>query len=152
MSKWPGDSQSEKTTFGDLRRGELMARIKSKGNQTTEQRLAQLLNESGIDGWELHEDLPGKPDFTWRDKMLTVFVDGCFWHGHNCGRNLTPKTNADVWQRKFEKTRLRDQYVNETLQQQGWRVIRIWECELKAHPNESISRIQQGLDSRISSL
>src|SRR5713226_3567930 len=109
MSFWPGNADREKTTFGGLRRGQLMARVRSIGNETTEERLASLLRSRGISGWRRHLSIPGKPDFAWRKERLAVFVDGCFWHGHNCGRKLTPKTNRQAWREKISNNKARDQ-------------------------------------------
>lgn len=98
----------EASGFGRLSRAELMSRVRSKGNKTTEGRMAALLREGKITGWRRQIKIIGKPDFVWPKLRVALFVDGCFWHGHDCGRNLTPKSNAEHWQRKIEATRLRD--------------------------------------------
>src|SRR5260221_14587651 len=100
MSRWPGNAKTQKTTFGNLTRAALMARVRSTGNKTTEELLAVLMRKSRITGWRRHQNLPGRPDFTWRAEKVVAFVDGCFWHGHGC-RNVTPKTNAKIWQEKI---------------------------------------------------
>ena len=145
MSLWPGNAQKERTTFGDLSRGQLMSRVRSTGNQTTEKRLAFLLRETGLTGWRRHQPFPGKPDFVWRAAKVAVFVDGCFWHGHDCGRNLAPKTNAKAWREKIERNQERDRKNSRELQQKGWKVIRIWECRLNKKPVSCIARIKKGL-------
>jgi DNA mismatch endonuclease (patch repair protein) len=61
---------------------------------------------------------------------MVVFVDGCFWHGHNC-RNTRPRDNADYWTKKREQNINRDKKVAQVLENKGWTVIRLWECELK---------------------
>lgn len=76
--------------------------------------------------------MSGHPDFVFLKDKLAIFVDGCFWHGHNC-RNTRPKENAEFWRQKQEKNALRDQEVNEMFRGRGWTVIRIWECELKGN-------------------
>ena len=76
--KWPGNARRQPTTFGNLKRSELMSKIKSKGNKTPELRMVQLLKNVGISGWSRHLPLPGKPDFAWPNEMVPVFVDGCF--------------------------------------------------------------------------
>ena len=141
MSHWPGNAQRERTTFGGLRRAQLMCLVRSTGNQTTEGRLTALLREAGLVGWRRHQNLPGKPDFVWRAVKVAVFVDGCFWHGHDCGRNVTPKTNATAWREKIEGNRARDRKTCRALRQMGWKVIRIWECQLKKQPSRCIARI-----------
>ena len=145
MSRWPGDAEKERTTFGGLRRGQLMSRVRSTGNLTTEKRLASLLRKAGLTGWRRHQNLPGKPDFVWRKVKIAVFVDGCFWHGHDC-RNLTPKKNAEAWKDKIESTRARDRQNNGILNQKGWKVIRIWECRLTKNPDQCIRRIRKELE------
>ena len=145
MSRWPGNARRECTTFGGLSRSELMSRVRSTKNQTTEAKLAQLLRRSGLTGWRRHQPLPGRPDFVWRKMKVAVFVDGCFWHGHNC-RNLVPKTNAQAWRDKIAKTQARDRRANRILRQRGWKVIRIWECWLTKAPNRCLLRIQRKLE------
>lgn len=141
MSHWSGNAQRENTSFGGLKRGELMSRIRSAGNKTTEEKLAHLLREVSLTGWRRHQQLPGRPDFVWRKSKVAVFVDGCFWHGHAC-RNLAPKTNAEAWRDKIAKTQARDRRVNRLLRKKGWKVIRIWECRLAKAPSQCLARIK----------
>ena len=148
MSRWPGNAELERTTFGTLSRGQLMSRVRSTGNKTTEQRMLLLLRREKLSGWKRHSAVRGQPDFTWAREKVAVFVDGCFWHGHNCGRNLTPKRNASVWREKIERTRDRDRSVTRGLQKQGWGVVRIWECSLGANPNRCVARIKRFLGKR----
>lgn len=146
MSRWPGNAQRERTTFGGLRRGQLMARVRSTGNLTTEERLASLLREAHLSGWRRHQSLPGKPDFIWRAAMVAVFVDGCFWHGHDCGKNVTPKTNAKAWQDKITSNRARDRRFSRELRREGWKVIRVWECQLNESPARCVARIKSAIN------
>jgi len=148
MSRWPGNAQKERTTFGGLRRGELMSRVPSTGNQTTEKRLASLLRAAGMAGWRRHQLLSGRPDFIWPQPRLVVFVDGCFWHGHDCGRNLTARTNAQAWREKIERNQARDRRATHILRQSGWTVIRIWECCLAHAPGRCLARIRTQLGKR----
>ena len=145
MRAWPGDSGRERTTFGGLYRGELMARVRSIGNKTTEERLASLLRQNKLSGWRRHSRLIGKPDFAWPSRRVAVFVDGCFWHGHNCGRNLTPKTNANAWLKKIRRNKSRDNQTSRLLRREGWSVIRIWECELAKNPMKVLTRIVKAI-------
>jgi DNA mismatch endonuclease (patch repair protein) len=147
MSRWPGNALKERTTFGGLRRGELMSRVRSAGNLTTEERLACLLRTAGLAGWRRHQLLPGRPDFVWRKAKVAVFVDGCFWHGHDCGRNLRPRTNAKAWRDKIESNQARDRRVTRVLRKQGWTVVRIWECSLANDPDRCVDRIRRWLRS-----
>jgi DNA mismatch endonuclease, patch repair protein len=143
MSIWPGDSENERTTFGGLSRGSLMSRIRSSGNTTTEQRLVQLLRKAGLRGWRRHLPISGHPDFVWPACKLAIFVDGCFWHGHNCGKNVTPKTNARAWREKIARNKVRDQQSTRRLRRRGWRVLRLWECQLSANGPQCVAKISR---------
>jgi len=145
MSRWPGNAKKEHTTFGGLSRAQLMSRVRSKGNESTEMRLASLLRKAGLHGWRRNRPLPGNPDFVWACKKLVLFVDGCFWHGHRCGKNITPKTNAKEWRRKINGNLARDRRVTRLLRHRGWHVLRIWECQLAKRPDVCIIRIRRVL-------
>ena len=147
MSRWPGNADRERTAFGGLCRSQLMSRVSSSGNKTTEKRLASLLRVAGLAGWRRQQPLPGHPDFVWPTKKIAVFVDGCFWHGHDCGRNLTPRTNVQAWQEKIRGNRSRDRKVARVLRGQGWKVVRIWECQLAKNPWRQIRRIHQAMSA-----
>ena len=141
MSQWPGKAGEERTTFGGLLRSELMSHIQSSGNKTTEKRLIDLLRAAHVTGWRRHQPLLGHPDFIWPRVRVAVFVDGCFWHGHDCSRNLTPKKNAKAWQQKINRNKARDRSVNRNLRNRGWSVLRIWECRLARSPDACVNRI-----------
>lgn len=145
MTRWPGNPHEQETTFGGLSRSALMSRIHSYGNLTTEVKMAKLLRKACLKGWRRHLPLPGKPDFVWPRKKLVVFVDGCFWHGHTCKRNLTPKTNVKTWQEKILGNKKRDSRVRRRLRSKGWKVIRIWECQLRRQPLKCLKRIEAAL-------
>ncbi len=122
-----------------------MSRVRSTRNATTELKLLALLRSARVSGWRRNVRLPGKPDFVFPKSRLAVFVDGCFWHGHGCERNLKPKRNATVWRKKIEGNRSRDRHVAQQLRMLGWRVIRVWECILAKRPQTCLSRIQRTL-------
>jgi DNA mismatch endonuclease (patch repair protein) len=122
-----------------------MSRIRSKRNATTELKLISLLRVARLRGWRRNVSLPGKPDFVFPKVKLVVFVDGCFWHGHGCGRNLKPKRNVVLWRRKITGNQRRDRCVNRKLRAAGWCVVRIWECDLRKKPLNCIRRIQSSL-------
>jgi DNA mismatch endonuclease, patch repair protein len=113
-----------------LTRSELMARIRSNGNKSTELRLIELFRANGIRGWRRGSTLFGKPDFVFPKKRLVIFVDGCFWHGHPVLCRL-PATNRTYWIKQIEANKMRDSTVNHRLRESGWKVFRIWEHELK---------------------
>jgi len=107
--------------------------------------LAKLLRAAKIVGWWRKFPLIGKPDFVFPASRVALFVDGCFWHGHDCGRNLTPKRNAKAWNEKIAANRRRDRRVERPLRASGWRIIRVWECSLRRTPQSVLSRIQRTL-------
>jgi DNA mismatch endonuclease (patch repair protein) len=124
--------------FPTRKRSEVMSRIRSRGNKDTELVLAKIFRTQKISGWRRHALLkfqtPSskfqvRPDFVFRQVRLALFVDGCFWHG--CPRHATkPKNNAAFWRRKLAANKRRDALVTRTLRRSGWRVVRIWECDL----------------------
>ena len=116
--------------FSKDQRSKLMRQVKSSRNKSTELRLIRIFRENKITGWRRNYKLFGKPDFVFLNKRIAVFVDGCFWHGHHC-RNTNPVDNKTYWVTKLKRNHLRDIDVNNTLLSKGWKVIRIWECELK---------------------
>ena len=80
-----------------------------------------------------HPQLPGKPDIVMRKYRTCIFINGCFWHGHEGCRYFTiPKTNTDFWVNKIEHNKERDLEVQNQLAEMGWHCITIWECELKS--------------------
>lgn len=121
-------------TFTKEKRSEIMRQVKSSRNKSTELKLIAFLKSQSIKGWRRNCKLVGKPDFVFLTSKTGIFVDGCFWHGHNC-RNTKPKDNKEYWDTKINKNIQRDNQVTEYLTKKGWRVIRLWECELK---NEEI--------------
>ncbi|MDP9175741.1 MAG: very short patch repair endonuclease [Planctomycetota bacterium] len=106
-----------------------MARIRSKGNKSTELRLLAILRNEGIKGWRRNQPVFGRPDFVFKASQVAVFVDGCFWH--KCPRCFRrPQSNNAYWDDKFQRNRRRDRRVNRQLRQLGWKVLRIWAHEL----------------------
>lgn len=158
--------------FSKAKRSEVMARIRSRGNRDTELALAKLLRAHKIWGWrrqvrvvvdsswgivdrrkrrgKVHQpstknqQLTVTPDFVFWEHRVAVFVDGCFWHG--CPKHATqPKNNRAFWQKKLGANRRRDLLVTRVLRRGGWRVVRIWECELAKRPEVCGRRIQRML-------
>lgn len=78
------------------------------------------------------KDLPGKPDIVLCKYRTVIFVNGCFWHGHEgCGSYSFPKSNVEFWKKKIERNRERDLRSAIILRSMGWHVIKVWECQLK---------------------
>jgi DNA mismatch endonuclease (patch repair protein) len=123
-----------------------MAAIRSQGNLRTEVKLAKKLREQGIKGWRRKQPVFGHPDFVFYKSKVAIFVDGCFWHGcTKCYRR--PASNWSYWDEKLIRNKSRDKLVNQELRRLGWRVIRIWECDLNKHPTSCLNRIRQALKS-----
>ena len=116
--------------FDEKKRSEIMSKVHSKGNKSTELKLIQVFKGNGIIGWKRNYPVKGHPDFVFLDKKIAIFVDGCFWHGHDCS-NTRPSDNADYWTKKRERNMKHDKEITELFERRGWTVIRIWECELK---------------------
>lgn len=116
--------------FNKEKRSQIMSAVHSKQNKTTEIRLIKIFKENGISGWRRNYKVKGHPDFVFPDKKIAIFVDGCFWHGHDC-RNTRPADNAEFWQKKRERNMRHDKEITVLFEKRSWTVIRIWECELK---------------------
>ena len=121
--------------FTPEKRSDVMKAVKSRNTKTTELKMIEIFKELHIIGWRRTYPLIGKPDFVFSKKRIVIFVDGCFWHGHNC-RNVTPSDNAEFWEAKRLYNKKHDEEVTQTLVQKNWTVIRIWECELKKKNRE----------------
>lgn len=131
--------------FDNKKRSEIMQKVRSNNNKSTELKLIKLFNEYGIKGWRRNYKVKGHPDFVFIKEKVAIFVDGCFWHGHDC-RNTRPKDNAEYWQKKRERNIKHDKEVTQLFENRGWNVLRIWECELKKQNQLStISRVKQAL-------
>lgn len=84
-------------------------------------------------GYRLHRrDIPGRPDIAYVGRKKAIFINGCFWHGHNCARGArVPKTNREYWIGKIGRNVERDRKSLQLLRQAGWDALVVWECELK---------------------
>lgn len=108
-----------------------MSRIKSTDTRP-EQLVRSILHRMGY-RFRLHrKDLPGRPDIVLPGRGAVVLVHGCYWHRHpDCQFAYTPKSNHDFWQAKFEENVSRDYRQDCQLRELGWKVIKVWECEVK---------------------
>jgi DNA mismatch endonuclease (patch repair protein) len=94
--------------------------------------------------YRLAAKLPGKPDITFGRSKVAIFVDGCFWHG--CPQHsVRPKTNAEFWRKKIAQNRLRDAQVTAMLRNSGWRVVRIWEHQIKTGLDTCVGEIESAI-------
>lgn len=108
-----------------------MSHVKGK-NTKPEILVRRFLFANGI-RFRLHrKDLPGKPDIVLSKYKTVIFINGCFWHGHpGCKYATIPETNHDFWSNKISGNMERDNITCSALEKLGWRVIIIWQCELK---------------------
>jgi DNA mismatch endonuclease (patch repair protein) len=101
-----------------------------------------------VRGWRLHPKLPGRPDLAWLGRRVAVFVDGAFWHGHP---DYYTGQSGPFWDAKIARNRERDERVNVELAELGWRVVRVWDFEVKRDLAGCVRRIQEALaDSPVS--
>lgn len=117
--------------FTPEKRSSVMRRVKGR-DTGPEKTVRRLLTALGV-RYRLHrKNLPGRPDIVMPGRRLALFVHGCFWHGHDCGRGArVPQQNRDYWLAKVGRNRARDETSTAALWVAGWRVEVLWECELK---------------------
>lgn len=124
-----------------------MSLIKSKNTQP-ELLVRKELYKLGF-RYRIHYPLPGKPDITFPVKKVAIFIQGCFWHGHGCKVDHIPKTNKKFWLTKITDNKKRDIKNNTNLNEQGWKIITIWECELRDRLKDKINVIVNELTSPV---
>lgn len=129
------------------RRSRMMSGIRSK-NTSPELQVRRFLHAKGF-RYALHKSgMPGKPDIFLAKYSCAIFVNGCFWHGHEgCNFFRVPATRSDFWLSKIEANRRRDSLAVSALAAAGIRVAIVWECALKKNPEFSLSRLVQFLRS-----
>lgn len=106
-----------------------MSRIRGTGSKP-EEKVRKYLFSKGFRYIKNDKRLPGKPDIVLPKYRTAIFVNGCFWHKHNCKYFVWPKTNSNFWKEKIEGNVSRDYKNYSTLKELGWNVIIVWECEL----------------------
>ncbi|WP_150723558.1 very short patch repair endonuclease [Pandoraea capi] len=113
------------------RRSWLMSRVGGT-NTTPELVVRKLLFSLGF-RYRLHDArLPGRPDIVFRGRCKVIFVNGCFWHGHEgCRYGRLPKSRIEFWAAKIERNRERDRQNEKRLREMGWCSLTVWQCELK---------------------
>lgn len=120
-----------------------MSRIKGRDTKP-EIAVRSLLHSMGYRFRLQRKDLPGKPDIVLQKYKTAIFVHGCFWHAHGCKDSGTPKTNTEFWQKKLADNVRRDARKQQELQDSGWNVLVIWDCQLK-HPQELADLLRAAL-------
>lgn len=111
------------------KRSTVMAKIRSKDTKP-EWIVRRYLFSRGYRYRKNVKGLPGTPDIVLRKYGIVIFIHGCFWHGHKVDGTM-PKTNREFWYKKIERNRKRDERNQEALKRMGWRVMTVWECQLK---------------------
>ena len=130
--------------FTKEKRSQVMSRIKGKGNKDTELAMIQILRQNHISGWRRNQAVLGKPDFIFPKRKVALFVDGCFWHGCPKPKHSNmPRNNQEFWAKKLQANKDRDKFVNRELRKLGWRVVRMWEHELKFPEKVAAKLIKQ---------
>jgi DNA mismatch endonuclease (patch repair protein) len=125
--------------FTKKKRSEVMSKIRGRGNKETELALIAIFRTNKITGWRRHPNVFGRPDFVFRKERIAVFVDGCFWHCCPKHSNM-PRNNRAFWKRKLDANAARDRAVTRHLRADGWRVLRIWEHDLR-RPARIVTRL-----------
>lgn len=107
-----------------------MSHIRST-NSKPEEIVRKYLFSKGLRYRKNVSNMPGKPDIVLRKYKTVIFVNGCFWHQHDCVRFVMPSSNTEYWSNKISRNVERDKTNIELLKAQGWKVLVIWECQLK---------------------
>lgn len=123
-------------------RSKNMSHIRSK-DTSIELKVRKYLFSLGYRYRVNYKELPGKPDIVFTKKKIAIFIHGCYWHGHNCNSRYAhvSKSNTDYWNTKIQRNQERDKRNIEQLEKDGWKVIVLWECEIK----ENFGSIQGNL-------
>ncbi len=137
-------------TFSSEQRSVIMGKI--KGKDTEPELLVRKFMHGKSFRFRLHDrKLPCHPDIVLKKYKTVIFVNGCFWHGHeNCKYFRLPKSNVEYWKNKITTNRDRDKKCIQQLEQLGWTVYVIWTCELKGNrKQETLNRLVKTLSSRM---
>jgi DNA mismatch endonuclease (patch repair protein) len=125
-------------------RSRMMSTIRGK-NTRPEVAVRKEMHHRGF-RYRLHvKELAGKPDIVFPRCRAVVFINGCFWHGHDCRFFRMPTTNADFWRSKIDHNRLNDEKAKSQLIAAGWRVAIVWECALRGKKQAGVSAVADAL-------
>lgn len=117
-----------------------MSHIRST-NTKPEEKVRKYLFSKGFRYRKNDKRYPGKPDIVLPKYKTVIFVNGCFWHKHDCGKFVWPSTNVEYWKNKILRNVERDEEIYAVLRKAGWRVIIVWECQLKKSNIDETMRI-----------
>lgn len=125
-----------------------MSRISGK-NTKPELQVRKFLYAEGI-RYRIHMKLPGKPDIALTKSKKVIFVNGCFWHGHqNCKDFRLPKTRTDFWNEKISANVARDLKNQRLLEEDGWQHITIWECQLGKNSDTTLKKLLEWIKNGV---
>ena len=117
-------------SFSKEERSRIMSRIRSFDTKP-EVAVRKYLFSKGLRYRKNVATLPGKPDLVFPKYKTVVFIHGCFWHGHNCKAADLPETRREFWEKKIEGNKSRDKENVLALQSLGWKILTVWQCEIK---------------------
>lgn len=117
-------------TFAPSRRSEIMRRVRSSGT-LPEMIVRGIVRRMGVSYRSCPRHLPGKPDLVMAEQQKAILVHGCFWHGHQCEAGKLPKSHRSYWKSKQARNALRDKRNARELRSKGWKLMVIWECEIR---------------------
>jgi len=121
-------------------RSRMMSGIKGK-NTKPELIIRKALFKRGF-RYRLHkQNIPGRPDLVFNKHNAVIFINGCFWHCHDCHLFKWPQTRTEFWSEKLSGNRLRDIHNQQELVKKGWRFLIVWECALKGRQKQSLDKI-----------
>lgn len=132
------------------KRSRNMSHIRSK-DTSIELKVRKYLFSLGYRYRVNYKDLPGKPDIVFTKKKIAIFIHGCYWHGHNCNSRYAhvSKSNTDYWSAKINRNKERDANNIELLMKNGWKVIVLWECDIKDNFESIIEKLHSLLNDKI---
>ena len=135
-------------TITPKRRSEIMSHIRSKDTKI-ELMVRRYLFALGYRYRANYKALPGKPDIVFTKKKIAIFIHGCYWHGHNCGSRYAhaSQSNKAYWGPKIQRTQQRDQEHIAQLEVDGWKVIVLWECQIKNDFDQIIETLVNSINN-----
>lgn len=121
-------------------RSRMMSGIKSK-NTKPEMTIRKGLHALGL-RYRIHvKTISGHPDIVFSKFRAVIFINGCFWHGHDCPLFRLPSTRRDFWDEKINRNRKRDEEVKKSLDLEGWRQLTVWECAIRGHNTLDVEKV-----------
>ena len=102
-----------------------------------------MVREAGLSYRKHPKDITGKPDVANKKRKIAIFFDSDFWHGFDYENSVKNKLQTDFWRTKIERNMARDAEVNKLLTEKGWKVLRLWEHNIKRKPEECVRRIKE---------